>query len=582
MVPLLPMLLGGAAVNVLAAPERQRNIDRREREDQRQRDEDAWRAESRDRQRTEWKRADADAERIAQMRQSMVDAVKPVEVAETPGAELPGPTMDGGPLTGTPSYTVGGRSFATMGDAQGEAGRQNSDAMRLRRQAAAAANAGDVPMAMKLREAAKMAETEGVGTFLDANLNAAPSVADIESGKAGQFHLQGVDAFNASGKARLPEGTRGQWVVLTAPDGRKVSDFRLVGPDGQPVDGGVSARRMAAGLYMNRAEMEKLESDQWKTGQELAFRERTADRQDAQFQAQQALQKQQIAQGWARINADKAGAGGVKLSQDEMQLRRALEAKQITPEEYNQAIRRLALGKDTTGGGELKPMNEGQAKSLIFGTRMAESDRVLGELAAKGVERSSDIKRGVEGIPYIGGALGVAANALVASPEEQRVEQAQRDFINATLRRESGAVISEGEFANAAKQYFPQIGDSRDVIAQKARNRELARQAMLADVPEGHLSNFQASRAAQQPAPVAPAVTAAPQRAPMATMQPSVNLGPSQVPARGQQPAPALNPQRDFTQAKAAIAKGLPPAEVARRLQAAGYPPEAIRQALGQ
>lgn len=53
-------------------------------------------------------------------------------------------------------------------------------------------------------------------------------------------------------------------------------------------------------------------------------------------------------------------------------------------------------------------------------------------------------------------------------------QQAQRNFVNAVLRRESGAVISDEEFANAAQQYFPQPGDSPAVVAQKAQNRMTA------------------------------------------------------------------------------------------------------------
>jgi hypothetical protein len=53
------------------------------------------------------------------------------------------------------------------------------------------------------------------------------------------------------------------------------------------------------------------------------------------------------------------------------------------------------------------------------------------------------------------------------------MEQAQRDFVNAILRKESGAAISPTEFASASKQYFPQPGDSPAVIAQKANNRTI-------------------------------------------------------------------------------------------------------------
>ena len=55
----------------------------------------------------------------------------------------------------------------------------------------------------------------------------------------------------------------------------------------------------------------------------------------------------------------------------------------------------------------------------------------------------------------------------------KRQEQAERNFVNAILRPESGAAISESEFANARNQYFPKIGDTPEVIKQKAENRRL-------------------------------------------------------------------------------------------------------------
>ena len=60
---------------------------------------------------------------------------------------------------------------------------------------------------------------------------------------------------------------------------------------------------------------------------------------------------------------------------------------------------------------------------------------------------------------------------LLKSNNFQSLEQAQRNFINAVLRRESGAVISPTEFADARRQYFPMPGDSKDVLEQKRMNR---------------------------------------------------------------------------------------------------------------
>lgn len=84
-------------------------------------------------------------------------------------------------------------------------------------------------------------------------------------------------------------------------------------------------------------------------------------------------------------------------------------------------------------------------------------------------------------IDYVGKTkanLPFGAGNYLATPEYQKFDQAQRNFINAVLRKESGAAIAESEFANAAQQYFPQPGDSPEKIAQKAQNRATVIRAM--------------------------------------------------------------------------------------------------------
>lgn len=108
-------------------------------------------------------------------------------------------------------------------------------------------------------------------------------------------------------------------------------------------------------------------------------------------------------------------------------------------------------------------LTEGQAKANLFGSRAAEADAILNGIGTNyskvGVSAKSK--------------LGDVANPFL-SPNTQKVDQAQRNFINAVLRTESGAVIADSEFENARKQYFPEIGDSPEVIAQKAENRRTA------------------------------------------------------------------------------------------------------------
>jgi hypothetical protein len=134
--------------------------------------------------------------------------------------------------------------------------------------------------------------------------------------------------------------------------------------------------------------------------------------------------------------------------------------------------------------GASKPLNDSQAKALGFGTRMQEADKILNEIGNDFSPAGVNIKNAIGKAPLIGGALEWGANASL-SENSQKAEQAQRDFVNAILRRESGAAVADSEFANAKKQYFPQPGDSEALKVQKAANRKLAMDGVLAEVPKG-------------------------------------------------------------------------------------------------
>ena len=111
------------------------------------------------------------------------------------------------------------------------------------------------------------------------------------------------------------------------------------------------------------------------------------------------------------------------------------------------------------------PNNE-QSLAAGFANRLNESVKVFDTLENEGYVTPGLYDRAVDKVP-------VAGNYMT-SGQFQQMEQAQREFINAQLRRESGAAISEGEFENARRQYFPQPGDSEAVLAQKRRSRNLA------------------------------------------------------------------------------------------------------------
>lgn len=114
-------------------------------------------------------------------------------------------------------------------------------------------------------------------------------------------------------------------------------------------------------------------------------------------------------------------------------------------------------------------MTEDMRKASGFASRAGAADTIIADPDVAGAGQSLT-NRGLAAVPVIG-------NKMV--PEDyQKFDQAQRDFINAMLRRESGAAISQSEFDNAQKQYFPQPGDGPEVLKQKAENRRLAIQSL--------------------------------------------------------------------------------------------------------
>lgn len=108
-------------------------------------------------------------------------------------------------------------------------------------------------------------------------------------------------------------------------------------------------------------------------------------------------------------------------------------------------------------------------KSYWFGTRMAESEDSIA--AIENLYKTSWTSKEF---------LTSKLPSFLQSAEMQKFNQAKRNFVNAVLRNESGAVISPSEFDNADKQYFPQPWDTPEVLAQKAKNRDLVTSNMFA------------------------------------------------------------------------------------------------------
>jgi hypothetical protein len=107
--------------------------------------------------------------------------------------------------------------------------------------------------------------------------------------------------------------------------------------------------------------------------------------------------------------------------------------------------------------------SQAEAASAGYANRLDAAAKIIDQKEGALADMGQNLR---SKIPLVG-------NYAVSS-EYQQGDQAARDFINAQLRRESGAAIAESEFENARKQYLPQPGDSKEVKAQKREARARA------------------------------------------------------------------------------------------------------------
>lgn len=117
----------------------------------------------------------------------------------------------------------------------------------------------------------------------------------------------------------------------------------------------------------------------------------------------------------------------------------------------------------------VKAPTSDQFKTAEFAKRLDQAENVFGQLEGAGYSRASKRQGLLSYLPD-----------FAKSSDLKSQEQAERNFVNAVLRRESGAAISPSEFNSAEKQYFPRPGDTPEVLAQKKANRDQVRASLQA------------------------------------------------------------------------------------------------------
>lgn len=127
-----------------------------------------------------------------------------------------------------------------------------------------------------------------------------------------------------------------------------------------------------------------------------------------------------------------------------------------------------------TGGASGKALTEGQSKDTTYAVRaegalptLDKYDEELAQLGEKALDADpTGILRG-----------------RFQSPEYQMGKQAGEEFLQAILRKDTGAAITSDEQALYGGTYLPQLGDGSDVIAQKKQARRRALAALKAGMP---------------------------------------------------------------------------------------------------
>jgi hypothetical protein len=151
---------------------------------------------------------------------------------------------------------------------------------------------------------------------------------------------------------------------------------------------------------------------------------------------------------------------------------------------------------------EEKPLTEGQGKAANFYKRMSFASQkfnvpmidkstkqpLLNEDGSPMtledyVGNPSRIAQTLRSIPSFGLTSEIAEAGI--GENRQKIEALKENWITANLRKESGAVIGDAEFAREDKKYFPQLNDTYETRLLKKELRRVAEEGMLLESGKG-------------------------------------------------------------------------------------------------
>lgn len=144
-------------------------------------------------------------------------------------------------------------------------------------------------------------------------------------------------------------------------------------------------------------------------------------------------------------------------------------------------------------GAGVKPLTEAQSKDSFFTTRMTAATPTIDKFEGA-----------LMSLPEaVAGAIPMNLGRYAQSEEYQLAKDAGKDFVNAYLRKDSGAALTPAEEANYGQLLLPQPGDKPAIIAAKRQRRLIAIEAIKSGMPasavDGVLRAIKAVPGADQP-----------------------------------------------------------------------------------
>jgi hypothetical protein len=159
---------------------------------------------------------------------------------------------------------------------------------------------------------------------------------------------------------------------------------------------------------------------------------------------------------------------------------------------YKGTFQEFELEKKRAGASNmtLKMPSETQLIAAGFADRMSSAQNIVSDLEPKAKIGTGEAITSY--LPLIGKTIPQVIPSSIGglSDERRQYLQAANNWIRANLRKESGAAIGMDEWSEEYKNYFPQVGDDKDTIAQKAVFREIATKNMARAAGQQYTPNL--------------------------------------------------------------------------------------------